>query len=153
MKWFFRLRFDIFQIPRILLLTFATFLGVRNLTYSSWFFILLDIDECLQNNGGCAHICTNFQGRYECSCKGLDYRLHADKHECVGKTPFFEVGWFNKGTISPKVLLLTSYHSSIKLSTIACQNKHSLSLRWKHSDAWDVIEYFSKYWITFSLSL
>ena len=30
--------------------------------------LLLDIDECSVDKGGCQHICTNTDGSYECSC-------------------------------------------------------------------------------------
>ena len=30
--------------------------------------LLLDINECLVNNGDCQHICTNTDGSFECSC-------------------------------------------------------------------------------------
>ena len=42
-----------------------------------------DIDECLQDNGGCAQLCTNTPGSYECSCNTRGYRLHANKHQCI----------------------------------------------------------------------
>ncbi|XP_046864098.1 signal peptide, CUB and EGF-like domain-containing protein 2 isoform X2 [Xenia sp. Carnegie-2017] len=42
-----------------------------------------DIDECHFKNGGCAHLCKNTPGSYECSCRSLQYALHADKHNCV----------------------------------------------------------------------
>ena len=47
--------------------------------------ISLDIDECVQDNGGCAHVCTNSPGSYECSCNSPGYILHVDQHGCVGK--------------------------------------------------------------------
>ena len=31
-------------------------------------FLLLDVNECTMNNGGCEHICTNTLGSFECSC-------------------------------------------------------------------------------------
>ena len=32
------------------------------------YYLLLDINECLVNKGGCQHICTNTDGSFECSC-------------------------------------------------------------------------------------
>ena len=29
----------------------------------------IDNDECANSNGGCQHICKNFPGTYQCSCK------------------------------------------------------------------------------------
>ena len=51
-----------------------------------------DIDECLDNNGGCNHDCVNTVGSYECSCwKG--YFLSDDARTCVGMncTRFLEI--------------------------------------------------------------
>ena len=42
-----------------------------------------DIDECLDNNGGCNQGCTNVNGSYECSCDA-GYFLSDDQHTCVG---------------------------------------------------------------------
>ena len=44
--------------------------------------IAIDIDECLTNNGGCSHICTNVVGSYYCKCLP-GYTLEADNHDCV----------------------------------------------------------------------
>ena len=44
---------------------------------------LIDIDECLTNNGGCAQTCTNTDGSFECSCGG-NYILAADGLDCDG---------------------------------------------------------------------
>ena len=30
--------------------------------------LLLDLDECAVNNGGCAQICSNTEGSFTCSC-------------------------------------------------------------------------------------
>ena len=45
---------------------------------------MLDIDECLPNNGGCSHICTNTNGSYFCSCM-TGYALGSDNETCSGK--------------------------------------------------------------------
>ncbi|CAG0913992.1 unnamed protein product, partial [Notodromas monacha] len=41
----------------------------------------MDKDECLTNNGGCQHVCTNTIGSYVCSCNN-GFVLHPDKHGC-----------------------------------------------------------------------
>ncbi|XP_078608665.1 uncharacterized protein LOC144880404 [Branchiostoma floridae x Branchiostoma japonicum] len=41
-----------------------------------------DINECLDNNGGCERSCTNTPGSYQCSC-GDGYRLGPDNATCV----------------------------------------------------------------------
>ncbi|XP_064612916.1 fibrillin-2-like isoform X2 [Liolophura sinensis] len=40
-----------------------------------------DINECLQNNGGCSGTCTNTEGSFTCSC-GHGYQLAADMRTC-----------------------------------------------------------------------
>ena len=42
-----------------------------------------DIDECLDNNGGCNQGCTNVNGSYDCSCDA-GYFLSDDQRTCVG---------------------------------------------------------------------
>jgi len=46
--------------------------------------LILDIDECKTDNGGCNQNCTNTPGSYHCSC--LDgYEMMDDNHTCSGK--------------------------------------------------------------------
>ena len=47
-----------------------------------------DINECANNNGGCAQTCTNTAGSYQCSC-GTGFTLNSDEHACDGKTTNF----------------------------------------------------------------
>ena len=44
--------------------------------------ILIDINECTINNGGCEHVCTNYVGNYTCSCNSGYALLH--KKFCSG---------------------------------------------------------------------
>ena len=44
----------------------------------------LEVDECLDNNGGCEEICRNTLGHYECDCK-TGYELHSNGKNCEGK--------------------------------------------------------------------
>lgn len=46
-------------------------------------FLSADIDECLQNNGGCDHTCTNTFGSFECSCD-QGYDLDENGLTCQG---------------------------------------------------------------------
>ncbi|MGI4401074.1 hypothetical protein ACR2V8_26795 [Klebsiella pneumoniae] len=43
--------------------------------------VCTDIDECTDGTDGCAHVCTNTEGSYECSCNA-GYVLAADDHAC-----------------------------------------------------------------------
>ena len=43
----------------------------------------LDVNECNNKNGGCAHTCTNTVGSYHCQCK-IGYALAENKHGCKG---------------------------------------------------------------------
>ena len=47
-------------------------------------FSLLDIDECLTDNGGCNQTCTNSEGSFECSC-ATGFTLAEDSLNCDGK--------------------------------------------------------------------
>ena len=45
--------------------------------------MILDIDECLTNNGGCRHNCQNSEGSFTCSCN-YGYQLNSDGYSCEG---------------------------------------------------------------------
>ena len=47
-------------------------------------FIVIDVNECLTDNGGCTHQCNNTVGSYYCSCWN-GYELSSDNHTCIGK--------------------------------------------------------------------
>lgn len=42
----------------------------------------IDIDECLNNNGGCSHSCENQDGSYKCLCNVGFAVSHADNSQC-----------------------------------------------------------------------
>ena len=50
-------------------------------THDSTF--IVDIDECLIDNGGCNQTCDNTNGSYQCSCSE-GYELTNDTHNCTG---------------------------------------------------------------------
>eukprot|EP00794_Sanderia_malayensis_P015288 gene15288-16866_t len=41
-----------------------------------------DVNECLNKNGGCMHICNNYIGGHYCSCK-IGYLLDKDRKSCI----------------------------------------------------------------------
>nr|CAD7433326.1 unnamed protein product [Timema monikensis] len=41
-----------------------------------------DVNECAQNNGGCAQYCSNSRGSFRCSCR-LGYALDVDGRSCI----------------------------------------------------------------------
>ena len=45
-------------------------------------FLLLDINECLEQTSGCSHDCGNTEGSYFCSCP-IGYLLEPDNHTCT----------------------------------------------------------------------
>ena len=47
-------------------------------------YVCSDVDDCLENNGGCNKTCTNIAGSYKCSC-GPGLVLEPDAHSCRGK--------------------------------------------------------------------
>ena len=45
---------------------------------------LIDVNECLTNNGGCDQFCQNTIASYVCSC-GDGYTLQNDSYTCEGE--------------------------------------------------------------------
>uniref|UniRef100_A0A3B5L0J9 Signal peptide, CUB and EGF-like domain-containing protein 1 n=1 Tax=Xiphophorus couchianus TaxID=32473 RepID=A0A3B5L0J9_9TELE len=44
-----------------------------------------DVDECLDNNGGCQQVCVNTMGSYECQCKD-GFFLSDNQHTCIHRS-------------------------------------------------------------------
>ena len=51
------------------------------LQHSSYTHMLSDVRECDTDNGGCNHICTDFPGGYNCSCRS---GFRTDGNTCTG---------------------------------------------------------------------
>ena len=46
--------------------------------------IVLDVNECGRDNGGCEQVCNDNKGQHECSCR-YGFILDADMKTCNGK--------------------------------------------------------------------
>ena len=51
-----------------------------------------DIDECVNFNGGCEHVCKNSVGSYKCFCYN-GHLLEADEHGCKGNDIVIKLSW------------------------------------------------------------
>ena len=71
-------------------------------------FFSADIDECLVNNGGCAHFCTNTIGSFECSCY-QGHQLAEDGFTCFG---MYMCEFFFQSTVNPSIFLILNLYSS-----------------------------------------
>ena len=47
--------------------------------------IIIDINECSTNNGGCAQTCTNTVGSFQCTCRS-GYTLASNSRGCNGES-------------------------------------------------------------------
>ena len=62
-----------------------------------WYvFLVSDVDECLEDNGGCSDDCVDTDGSYHCTCQD-GYQVGADLKTCQGKTTSH---WFSVRFIS-----------------------------------------------------
>ena len=48
-----------------------------------WLFFHPDIDECIDENGGCSQTCTNTEGSFNCGCNS-GFVLDDDGANCNG---------------------------------------------------------------------
>ena len=51
------------------------------------FCYVLDLDECLEDNGGCERMCLNTIGSFRCECGPGYLVLAADPSRCTGRYP------------------------------------------------------------------
>ena len=62
--------------------------GVFNCNYFNCntviFIIIIDINECSTNDGGCSGTCVNTAGSYYCTCPS-GYSLGSNSHSCIGE--------------------------------------------------------------------
>lgn len=88
--------FYAFNVP--FTVNLISFYFIRSIFFSSpvFCFFFEDINECSIENGGCDHICNNFEGGYFCNCR-QGFRLSDDGHRCEGRIRFLfsiEICWF-----------------------------------------------------------
>ena len=43
-----------------------------------------DIDDCVDNNGGCSQICRNIPGSFECQCRDGYHFIENSTTHCTG---------------------------------------------------------------------
>ena len=53
-------------------------------SFTQCYTIVIDVNECDTNNGGCEQNCNNNVGSYSCTCD-IGYQLGNDYHECPGE--------------------------------------------------------------------
>ena len=58
-----------------------------------------DINECVEGTDGCAQLCFNTEGSFQCGCNS-GFSLGSDGRSCVGKLRFL---------ISYKLIILTQF--------------------------------------------
>ena len=58
------------------------------LVYIIMCIVIIDIDECLMDNGGCNYVCNNEMGTFSCSCT-TGYELQPDGITCIGEARAF----------------------------------------------------------------
>ena len=75
--------------------------------------IVADVDECLNNNGGCSHKCVNMAGTYRCECPPGSI-LHSNGHDCTGEYTLQK--YCNYQIISIVPLIIFSREIKIPLS-------------------------------------
>jgi hypothetical protein len=67
--------------------------------------LLLDMNECLLNNGGCEQTCRNVPGSCQCGCHS-GYRLSNDMKTCQGRKHIFPSGY---SQVAPPLFVRLSY--------------------------------------------
>ena len=89
-----KLQFPFFILPiltntSVILTTLSLQCNNDYFKWQSWCLFNPDINECINNNGGCDQFCDNFPGYYQCICFKT-YTLNADNRTCEGilKQPY-----------------------------------------------------------------
>lgn len=65
--------------------TLSCSLPFMSLSLSLYLSIQTDVDECLDNNGGCQQVCVNTMGSYECMCTE-GFFLSDNQHTCIHRS-------------------------------------------------------------------
>ena len=66
-------------------LRFSRYMHVKRFEYSYIVLFGSDINECAENNGGCAENCSNTIGNFSCTCFESGYEVIENHLPCVGK--------------------------------------------------------------------
>ena len=77
--------------------------------------MLLDINECADNYGGCNQTCVNEIGSYHCDC-GKGFLLNEDEHNCTGMIMFTKI-FFNGSNVELSLFKI-SMSVTLKMVTV-----------------------------------
>lgn len=82
-----------------------------------------DVDECLENNGGCQHTCLNVMGSYECRCQE-GFFLSDNQHTCIHRSEGISARLGGAGGGAAP-------HPRVPLPPVALEGKHAMCKVWR----------------------
>jgi len=71
-------------ISRISLLTSVYNIVCTGVSVLQTYCLYTDVNECLEENGGCAELCNNTAGSFFCSCFQPGYEITENSINCTG---------------------------------------------------------------------
>ena len=108
--------------------------------YSS--ILILDVDECATENGGCNQVCDNTLGNYTCSCNIPGFEVGEDGHTCYGEQA--------ADTLRNNDVAITSFwRNYVKMTSYWRYNDVIIMsyVQWAHTPWWrHRMETFPHYW-------